>query len=187
MQYIVISVIGSHAGESEEQIFLRKLGDIRNAGKTFWVINSNKVKPDIVQKLCKEAEKQNQNALVVFVGGSSSSAAKPTKTAERANQYSKDKTLWEHFPENLSPVTGKIDKGTCALVFNHLEFVNDNFDFWDYADFSNEDQPIITSLFASSVCASRKNMANHPNKMKSHNRRIIAIGRFCEPYGVWLR
>lgn len=187
MQYIVISVIGTHAGESTEQIFKRKVDDISNVGKTFWLIHSYKAKPAMVQSLCVEAESQNQDALAIFVEASSAMGAVPTRTTERAGTYSKDSTHWEILPENLSPVTGKIDTGAFALVFNQLELANGDLDLWDYADFSNKDQPVKIRQGASSVCALRKDMGNHPDRMKSRNRRIIAIGIFCDPYCVWLR
>ena len=37
-QYCLLSVMGPHAGETPEVIFERKINDIKNIGKTFWLI-----------------------------------------------------------------------------------------------------------------------------------------------------
>lgn len=186
-KYLVISVIGPHAGESEDEIFKRKMDDIRKTGKTFWLIKSHKAKPDMVQSLCKEAEMHRGNSLTVFVEASSSTGARPTVTAKEAKEYSQDGVRWKGLPKGLSSVTGKIDNGTYALIFNQLKLVNDVIDLWGYADFLRQDQPIKIFLGASTICAVRKNMSSHPLAPKSHCRKVIAIGKLCEPYCVWLR
>jgi hypothetical protein len=42
--------MGPHAGESNEQIFSRKIQDITNTGLTYWFQSSNKANPSVVQK-----------------------------------------------------------------------------------------------------------------------------------------
>ncbi len=36
--YLILSVVGSHAGESEKEIFDRKRREIAEVGKSFWLI-----------------------------------------------------------------------------------------------------------------------------------------------------
>ena len=51
-KYIVISVMGPHAGESEDEIFQRKIGDISKIGLSLWLIKSHQAKPNMVQDIC---------------------------------------------------------------------------------------------------------------------------------------
>lgn len=185
--YSVISVMGEHAGENEVQIFERKINDIERIGRTFWLIRSHQAKPSMVQSLIREAEDRKENVSLVFIEPSSVGGAVPTTTAAYAREYSRDGINWEELPQNLSLVTGKIDKGAYALVFQNLVFVRDAIDLWNYADFLNQEQPIRIFQGASTFCAIKRDMSNHPTKIKSHYRKAIAVGVMCEPYCVWLR
>jgi hypothetical protein len=51
-KYLIISVIGPHAHETENTIFKRKIEDINKVGKTFWLTKSHQSKPDMVQQFC---------------------------------------------------------------------------------------------------------------------------------------
>ena len=55
-KFVIISVMGPHAGESSEQIFSRKIKDIERTGNTFWMIQSYKSNPPKVQSLVKKAK-----------------------------------------------------------------------------------------------------------------------------------
>ncbi|MDP8211741.1 MAG: hypothetical protein P9X22_00435 [Candidatus Zapsychrus exili] len=186
-KYVVISVMGPHAGESEGEIFKRKIGDAKNIGITFWLMRSRQAKPSLVQRICKEARERNKNVVALFIEASSTGGAMPTSSANSATYYSADRKYWKNLPKGLSPVTGKIDKGAYALTFDLLNLHNGMIDLWNYADFFNQDSPIRIFQGASTLCAIKKDMSAHDNKIKSHNRKIIAIGQLCNPYCVWLK
>ena len=57
-KFIVISIMGPHAGESEDEIFQRKIDDISKIGLTFWLIRSHQAKPNMVQEICQSAKKE---------------------------------------------------------------------------------------------------------------------------------
>lgn len=187
IKYVVISVIGPHAGESENEIFNRKIQDIHNVGFTFWLMKSHRSKPKMVHELCLKDDAENIESYCVFIEASSKGGAIPTKSASSAKSYSKDNLAWEGLPQGLSPVTGKIDNNAYALVFNLLEQVNDSIDLWNYADFFNQNNPLKIIQGASTICAIKKDMSNHTGKLKSHYRRVIAIGKLCEPFCVYLK
>lgn len=186
-QFAVLSVIGPHAGESENEIFNRKIQDIKNIGRTFWLMKSFKAKPPMVQELCQKAKGKDERAYCIFIEASSKGGALPTKTATYAISSSKDNTTWENLPDDLSPVTGKMDGQAYALVFDELEIVDDVMDLWNYANFFNEEEPIRIIQGASTICASKKDMQCHSKRMISRYRRIMAIGRLYFPYCVYLR
>ena len=186
-KYIIISVIGSHAGESEKKIFERKILDIQRIGKTFWLIRSHQAKPQMVHGLIKDAQSKDKEVYAIFIEPSSPGGATPTKTSDSANYYSKDRIDWRKLPDGLSPVTGKIDNGAYALVFDKLNFEEDYLDLWNYTCFFKQDQPIRILQGASTLCAIKKSTANKENKIKSHIRKIVAVGKICEPGCVWLK
>lgn len=188
-KYVVISVMGPHAGESVKGIFDRKIGDIEKTGKTFWLNRSQKARPSMVQKLCHEARNEGCDCYCIFIEPSSKGGALPASTQETARSYSKDSTVWLSFPNGLGPVTGKIGGGSQALVFDQLELAKSisYVNLWDYADFTNENLPLKIILGVSTLCAIKKDMRSHKDKMTSNQRRIVATGRICEPYCVYLR
>jgi hypothetical protein len=198
-RYLVISVMGPHAGESERAIFERKINDVHRIGRTFWLINSHRAEPPMVQRLLSEAKKERANCYCVFIAPSSQGGAVHASTSDSAKSYSKDGLIWHNLPSGLSPVTGRINRKTCALVFDQLELTHSNsyLDLWNYADFFNQDLPISGSRHLprgkkfiqgfSTVCAIKKDMSSHKDRMKSNHRRITAIGRICDPYCVYLR
>ncbi len=51
-KYIILSVIGTSAGEKIEGILKRKIDDINKIGFTFWVYKSNQASPKTVQNFC---------------------------------------------------------------------------------------------------------------------------------------
>ena len=188
-KYVVISVIGPHAGENEEEIFNRKIADIEISGRTFWLIKSYKAKPDMVQTICSQSNKEGENVPCIFIEPSSIGGSIPTKTSNSAKLFSSDKLRWSEFPKGISPVTGKIDGNAYALVFNELKLEDGAIDLWDYTDFFNPSKSLIIMQGASTLCAIRKNMSKIPSqeKIKSRFRRIIAVGKLCSPFGVWLK
>lgn len=179
----IISVMGDHAGECVDQIFRRKTRDIRRIGKTFWLTKSRKAQPAGVQELCRTVP-----TYAVFVEPAAKGGARATTTGDVAKEYSDDRELWYRLPEGLSPVTGKLDKGTSALVFDMMTTaVSGTLDIWGYAEFPDMQKPLKFRPWWSTVCAARKDMTLHPEKMESRYRAVVAVARLAEPYCVWLR
>jgi hypothetical protein len=179
----IISVMGDHAGEGVDAIFHRKSNDIELTAKTFWLMKSPKARPAQVQGLCKKIP-----AYTIFVEPATRGGARATTREDAAEEYSEDGQVWYRLPEGISPVTGKIDTGAAALVFDMMTIaVNGTLDLWDYGDFSDTQKPLKFILGCSTVCAIRKDMTPHSERMKSRYRRIIAVARLAEPYCVWLR
>lgn len=188
-KYAIISIIGPHAGECEEEIFARKIMDSKKFGRTFWLVRSWQDKPDIVQAFCTQAQNEDQKVHCIFIEPSSRGGATPTKTSTLAKQYSKDNVNWLELPNGLSSVTGKIDGSAYALVFDNLDLQETLLDLWNYASSETTSEPVKIRQGASTICAIKKDMSAIPetNKIKSRYRRIVAVGRLCDPYGVWLR
>jgi hypothetical protein len=187
-KYAVLSVMGPHAGEDSPTIFARKMADIRSIGKTFWLVHSHMAKPEMTQKLCLTSIQQACSPHCFFLEPSTSGGAVPTKSSCAASEYSDDFTIWHTLPAGLTPVTGKITPSACALVFDELTIQKSEIiDLWDYADFFNHQRPVTIRQGASTVCVIGEDTRNHPNKIKSHLRQVIAVGRLVKPYAVWLR
>jgi len=187
--YVIISVMGPHAGESSEEIFSRKIDDVENVGKTFWVVQSYKANPPKVKSLIQKAESETKNVFCIFISPSQKGGAKPTTLSDKAKYFSSDKKNWEKIPSGLSPVTGKISSNSFSIVFDKL-WVNDEttkLDLWDYADFEDQEEPVLPKLGVSTICAIKKNMSMHPKKVKSNLRNIEAVARVSVLGCVWLK
>ena len=179
--------MGPHAGESERMIFTRKINDINNTGKTFWLVKSYRANPIMIQRLCSGAKSENVTPYCLFIEASSEGGAMPTKTASVAKSYSENNKEWQDVSNELSPITGKIDRHAYALIFDQIKFIDGQINLWEYADYINPDLPLVISRGASTLCAIKSDMSNHSKKIKSNLRKVIAFGRFCEPYGVFLK
>jgi hypothetical protein len=187
-EYNVVSVMGPHAGEDSDAIFARKIADIRNAGRTFWVIRSHKAKPDMIQTIGSAIRGNSGEPLCAFLAPSAPGGAVPTKTSSAATEYSADRSEWQSLPAGITPVTGQITQSACALVFDQIVLCESSMlDLWQYADFFNPDQPVKIRQGASTVGVVCKDTFAHPDRMKSHIRQVIAVGRLTEPFAVWLK
>ena len=111
----VVSVMGNHAGQGADAIFKRKKVDIDQTGKTFWLMRSPKARPAHVQGICTKVP-----TYTVFVEPATKGGARPTVEEDAAKEYSDDGVLWHRLPKGLGPVTGKLDTGATALVFDML-------------------------------------------------------------------
>jgi hypothetical protein len=179
----VVSVIGDHAGESVDDIFKRKIADIQRTGKTFWLIKAPKARPEQVQALCR-----NIPAFTIFVNPATKGGARPTTTEMAAGEYSADGKFWHRLPQGISSVTGKLDRGASALVFDKIEITASGIlDLWGYGDFSDPQKPLKFRLGCSTACAVREKITSHPGRMKSRYRGVVAVARIAEPYCVWIR
>ena len=186
-RYLIFSVIGPHAGEDQEAIFHRKARDIEKTSMTFWLIRSYEAKPSMVQKLCWTARQESSEVCCYFIEPSSRMGASPTKCADAATGYSPDSINWTSLPRGSSPVTGRIDNGAYALVFNQIDQCNSIIDLWDYANFLEPSEPIILRQGASTICAVREDTSTHPRRMRRNNRVARAFATLAEPFAVWLR
>ncbi len=182
-KYLIISVIGPHAGEEINQIFNRKKKEIADSGKSFWLIRSHKATSDKIQKICKEG-----GIYCIFIEPSRKSGSQDTKNASEANQYSEDKIKWSGIRDKIK-VTGKIDTNATALVFSSLERSDGSINLWDYSDFNKLGEPIKIMQGASTLCCVKQpcSKEHEIKRMKSKNRKIAGFGRLIEPFGVWLR
>jgi len=181
--------MGPHAGETSEEIFNRKVLDITKVGKTFWVQNSFKANPEIVQSLFKEAHENGKNIFCIFISPGTKGGAKQTKTVVAASSFSENNESWEKLPSKLSPVTGNISKNSFALVFDKLDVLNDpvQLDLWDYSEFPDTTKPILPKRGVSTICGILKNMSNHKDKIKSNLRNVVAIAKLAKPGCVWIK
>lgn len=193
--YVMFSVMGPHAGETDEEIFDRKIKDVAKVGKTFWLVRSSRSRPNIVQPFVAEAMRHGITVYCVFISPSSVGGASPTESSSPAGRFSDrpvrptrhDVAAWSALPAGLGEVTGHIDAAAHALVFDQLQLVRgQGLSLWDWAEFGPAGLPIKTRQGSSTLCAVRRNTASHPDRMKSCARSIVAIGRLAKPYSVWL-
>lgn len=179
----VVSVMGDHAGENANDIFIRKSLDIARTGVTFWLMRSPKAKPQQVRELCEQ-----NLAYAIFIDPATKGGARPTKKEDVAIEYSDDKVRWHPLPKEITPVTGKLDRAATALLFDRMTTdVTGTLDLWNYSEAFAVDSPLKFILGCSTVCAVKKDMESNPEGMKSRYREIVAIARLANPYCVWLR
>lgn len=181
--HCVVSVMGDHAGESADTIFNRKKADIDRTGKTFWLMRSPKARPAHIQGICMTAP-----VYTIFVEPATKGGARPTIKEDAAEEYSDDGVLWHRLSKGLSPVTGKLDTGATALVFDMMTTdVSGALDLWNYGELSDINKPLRFILGCSTVCATRMDTKSHPERMRSRYRGIVAVARLAHPYCVWVR
>ena len=179
----VVSVMGDHAGEGSDAIFNRKKADIERLGVTYWLMRSPKARPPQVQKICTTFP-----AYTIFLEPATKGGARPTTEEDEAKEYSDDGVFWHPLPKGLSPVTGKLDTGATALVFDMMTTdVSGALDLWDYGEALDTHKPLRFILGCSTVCAVRKDTKSLPGKMKSRYRAIVAVARLADPCCVWIR
>lgn len=181
-KYLIISVIGSHAGEDITPIFLRKKNEINKNGRTYWLIKSFKARPVQIQEMCKRAESEGEDIYCAFITASAKNGAKPTINNILVKQISENNKEWITLPVDVK-ITGKIDTQSSALVLSELEIYSKptTLDLWNYSDTDNK--PIKLQLGASTICC-----INIPSEgMKSRNRTIAAWGKLKNPYAVWVK
>ena len=97
---------------------------------------------------------------VVFVEPATKGGARPAIADEKAMTFSENGFIWNPLPNQLGPVTGKLDSRAYALVFNKLEMIDakQEIDLWHYADFADQEKPIRMILepynkFSTLFCA----------------------------------
>jgi hypothetical protein len=181
----IISVMRDHAGENVAEILRRKRVDIAQVGRTFWFVRSPKARPSGVQEMCETGP-----TYVMFVEPATRRGAKDKKEKEQdtAREYSEDGKNWHPLPHGLGPVTGKLDAGASAFVFDVLTpSGNGILDLWNYADCDDPETPVRFRQGCWAVRAVQRDMRLHPETMKSRCRPVVAVARLVEPYCVRLR
>lgn len=178
----IISVMGDHAGESVAVIFERKIADVTRVGKTFWLIKSPEAQPFQVQAMSGIIP-----IYVLFIAPTTKGGSRPTIAQDAAKEYSENRVAWHHFPDGMSPVTGKLDARATVLVFDKLSTCNGTLDLWNYANLADTQKPVKFILGCSTICTVRKDMGFHPARLKSRHRQVLAVGRLALPYCVWVR
>lgn len=182
-QQCVISVIGDHAGEGIDAIFERKKADIEQIGRTFWLMRSPKAQPAQVQGICGTVP-----TYTIFIEPSTKGGARPTTEEHEAKEYSENRVVWHQLPKGLGPVTGKLNSGATALVFDMVQTGTGGIlDLWDYGELLDISEPLRFILGCSTVCAIRGDTKSHPERMKSRFRGVVAVARLAAPYCVWVR
>lgn len=178
---IVLSVIGPHAGEDSNTIFTRKISDITTIGRTLWLHRSAQARPDQTRTF--------RPSFVIFLTPSSKQGARPTTESGTATQMSIDKACWQPLPNGLGPVTGNLKSAAYALVLSELTLCQDLalLDVWSYANGIAASNPIRFQLGASTVLAQRSDTSWRPDRMRSHKRRIMAVGKFVTPVSVFIK
>ncbi len=186
-KYVVISVIGPHADESEEEILERKRKEIKEIGNSFWLHKSYNAKPDIVQNLCKEALKERNAPICIFIQASSKKGAQATKQGDRMREFSVDRKQWKRIPAGIL-VTGS-PKNAFIMIFNKLDLIKEKkcLDLWNYSLFGFPGKAIKIALGASTICCLKESSKDDPNKMKSNLRKVVAIGKLAYPFAAWVR
>ena len=182
-KYLVITVIGPHAGDDVSTIFSKKQKEIDNHGKTYWLLKSFRAKTNQIQNICKKANEDKEDVYCLFIEPSSKDGARPTICNSLVKYISHNGSEWEELPSNVN-ITGKIDIQSSALVLNGLLLVNPMqiVDLWEYSEFGT-DAPLKLQLGASTICCVRK----HSEGMKSRFRNVVALGRLAFPYAVLVK
>ena len=174
---VILSVVGAHAGESERDIFKRKLEDVNSVGNTFWLYRSPSARPDLVQSFLSEL------AFVLFLAPSNKSGARPTTVSDRVAELSRDKAHWQPVPIGISPITGKLP--AYAFVFSELETCSSEMiDLWQYeTDLGSS----VRFRLGMSTLLTRHALTLSTAPMKSRFRRVFAVGKLVPPHAVWVR
>jgi len=178
---IIASIVGTHAGETFNDIFNRKNNDITKNGKTIWLVLSSQVSPGIIQKFIG-------NEKEIYCYFLFSDYTSDTKTKNYANSYSNDYENWKLIKDNFGDikVSGKLSYQTSGLVFDKIEILTDSvLDLWQYKDFLDGFRSSIIFQGGSTFCAEKRE--NIKDTMKSRYRKVMGRARFVEPYCVFLK
>lgn len=183
--YVFISVMGPHAQESENEIFTRKIDDIKKAKESFWV---SKIDEKFVKE-CRRKFNGTVGYLILVESSGHGKSAVDTKNTDYATQYSEDKITWKEITLNISPVTGKLGKGATAYCFDDIKLYDKSeepIDLDKYAEGNDYLRAIKFRQGHSNVFA-KKSDIKMPEGMKSHERKIVAVVRLKYPYVIWVK
>ncbi len=181
-KYVVMTIVGMHAGKEISDIFSWKKNEIGQHGKTYWLAHSPKAKVSQVQDFCKQAHTEGEDVYCLFINASTKNGARRTLHDSQASCVSADGIEWRKLDEGLK-VTGKIDKAATVLVFDRLETLTDllQIDLWNYSETNGA--PMRFRLGASTACCQK----NPSIGMKSHQRTIVGWARLKAPFAVYVK
>jgi hypothetical protein len=177
----ILSVIGYHGGGTPESILARKAGDISRSGITFWAYRSRLCQPLTVHLMAKNRD----DIWCYFVESATKGSARPTTKDISATRYSIDKKTWMDLPSGIGPVTGCVNSGCYAMVFDTVEMGTKEIDVWECRCFHDHTSPVQFSLGCSTVCV--EEAPDCQPGMKSRFRKSVARAKLKAPYAVYLR
>ncbi len=178
-EFVLMSNAGGHASEGLTEIINRKRDDIKNAGNTVWLVNSNKGTPDKIQSFCDRTSAQH----VVFVAPITLNVGPATD--ERAVEYSKDNENWKSFDVKLGDVTGYVRRNTTGLWLSELELVpSAQIDFAFYKALDGPDDGELRFWPSDNAIPAQKRNQFFGSGVP---RNVVAVGRLASPYAVWMR
>lgn len=172
---IIIVMAEAHGNLSQDEILDEKIQDIKTLGHTCWYGRSATIEP---------IRMRHVGPLQVFIIARASDGPGDQRHFDRFTQWSLDGQEWEQFPEGLHQVTGSAHAGGYwAMVLDQFEPAGEHeeLDLWDYSD--QDGEGIFFNPFSYAAYATPKASRG----MKSHVRRMIARGRLCDPYFVYIR
>lgn len=185
--FVILSIIGSHAKEGPEVIIRRKRQDIQDAGQTYWLFKAGPG-PARVRGFCAQARDLGQDVYCVLIAPARrTGGARPTTCDDEASEYTADDgENWNTLPNKLSPVKGKLP--AYALVLGSLDIVvNESVNLLDYTDGIVPEKPIRFNSYRSTACARRGDRRNAPHRLKNNSREVIAVGKLIAPFCVGVR
>lgn len=183
-KYVVISVMGPYAGESEGNIFRRKNEEIERHGFTFWHHQSYQAKPGVVQEMGKIAAREGEPVYLILTRTGSRGSGVDTKRSRQATMFSKEELgAYSPIPEGIYVETGK---RPYAIVIKDLILARGTLDLWEYCDMFGKGA-VKTRQGGSTVCAYKASSHHFEDKMKSRYRDVLAYAKIIEPFSVWLR
>lgn len=140
------TIIGTHAGETIDKIFDRKINDINTIGHTYWLFHSSKISKDVFNKLVPI---KLMFLLPKIIGG-----AKPTKSSTIGNKFisftDNSETL---FNPLISPVTGKISNKSIAFKLSNITLIPDTYKLYLPTD-------VIFNQFAGTIISTTSNVSD---------------------------
>ena len=170
---VVFSIVGKHAGEDIADIFKRKQGDIAAVGKTFWMVSIDREVAQKINELIAEGETQ-----VLFL--ESSGKARPAVAEDKAAGYIGIDGLKNNFPQELSPVTGNINRSAYAFMLSDITICppeSCKIDTWFFADqFLQEENSSVRFTLGYSTVPCKKLQAPLDG-MKSRERKVVGIAK----------
>jgi hypothetical protein len=185
-KYVIISIIGSHAGDEISWIFSSKTQELQRNGKTYWLIKSHKARTLQIQEFCEQAKKENEDVYCLFITASTDNGAKKTISKILAKEISENKNDWAVLSDGVE-IKGKMDLQSTALVLSKLEVFNTpkKIDLEDYSEVDIKQNILSIKLRqgASTICSIKVPSVG----MKSSLRTVVAYGKLVIPYAVWVR
>jgi hypothetical protein len=180
----ILHTMGPHAEETPEVFIRRKRSDIERLGYTYWYERS--VRPPAVQPFCRESDRAGLKTYVLFY----EREPKDIRKGRHAGQppkpdfgymtrfSSEDREIGQFCPIDLTMgyVTGRLDRGACGIVLDHLEVVDPEQKI-NIAEWTPK-----PNARAGAWCAVR----TQPT-IEIKYCYVVAVARLTSPYGVWFQ